>query len=109
MYGFNFTPYYGQTTSAASSAGNSTLAVAPRARAVLLTNVGTQLVFVRVRAPGATANASATDLPLPAGSQQVILKGADPMGGSDGETSISIFGTAVGSTIYATPGEVPGL
>jgi hypothetical protein len=108
MHGQQFTPYYGQTVSVASAAGAVAVSVASRARALLLTNVGTQLVFVRVRAPGATTNASATDLPLPAGSQRVVLKGADPMGGTDGETSVSIFGTAAGSTIYVTPGEVPG-
>ena len=108
MYGQQFTPHYGQTTSVASSAGNGTLAVPARARAVLLTNVGNQLVFARMRSPGGTQNASATDLPLPAGTQRVILKSADPMGGTDGEVTISIFGTGAGSTIYATPGEVPG-
>lgn len=107
MYGFNFTPYYNQTSSVASSAGLGTLAVPSRAPAILLTNVGTQLVFARVRSPSGAENASAADLPLPAGTQRVILKGADPMGGTAGETVISIFGTGVGSTIYATPGEVP--
>lgn len=102
-----FTPYYNQTTSVASSAGNGTLAIPARARAVLLTNVGNQLVFVRVRPPGSAVNASAADMPLPAGTQRVILKGADPMGGTDAETSISIFGTGAGSTIYATPGDCP--
>lgn len=109
MHGLSFTPYYGQTVSIASSAGNGAAAVASRARALLIQNVGTQLVFVRVRPPGNSSNATTADLPIPSNTQRVVLKGADPMGGSDGETSVSIFGTAVGSTIYITPGEVPGL
>ena len=108
MHGQQFTPYYGQTVNAASLNGVVAVSVPSRARALLLTNVGNQLVFVRVRAPGAAVNASVADLPLPAGSQRVVLKGADPMGGTDGETSVSIFGTAAGSTIYVTPGEALG-
>lgn len=108
MHGQQFTPYYNQTTSVASSAGLGTLAVPARAPAVLLTNVGNQLVFARVRTPGGAQNATVADLPLPAGTQRVIMKAADPMGGTDGEVTISIFGTGAGSTIYATPGEVPG-
>lgn len=108
MFGQQFTPYYNQTTSAASAAGTVAVTTSSRAQALLLTNVGNQLVFVRVRSPGSTAVASAADLPLPANSQRVVMKAADPMGGADGETSVSIFGTGAGSTIYVTPGEVPG-
>lgn len=107
MYGHQFTPYYGSTVSVASLAGAANVTTLGRARALLLTNVGTQLVFVRVKPNGVSANATVADLPLPAGAQRVVLKNSDP--GSDGETVVGIFGTAVGSTIYVTPGECPGL
>jgi hypothetical protein len=109
MHGHQFTPYYRQTVSVASSAGNGAVTVGTRGKALLLTNVGTQLVFVRVRPSGDTSNAAATDLPLPANTQRVVLRDGDPMGGTDGESSISIFCAAVGSTIYVTPGESPGV
>ena len=103
-----FTPYYGATVNAASSAGVANVTTLARARALLLTNVGTQLVFIRVKPNGSATDASATDMPLPAGSQTVILKSSEP-GALAGETVVSIFGTGAGSTIYVTPGEAPGL
>lgn len=107
MSGFNFTPYYGRTTSVVSSAGNGTLAVPSDARAVLLTNVGTQLVFFRMRSEDNVSNATVADVPLPANTQRVILKDSFPGSGpTNSEVTISIFGTAAGSTIYATPGTV---
>lgn len=106
MHGHKFTPYYGGTVSAASSAGVANISVYARARAILLTNVGTQLVFVRVKPSGVATDASAVDLPLPAGTQRVILKSQQDSV-AQGETVVSIFGTGAGSTIYATPGECP--
>lgn len=108
MNGHTFTPYYGQTVSAASLAGAANVTVSPSARALLLTNVGSQLVFIRVKPSTAIADATAADMPLPAGTQRVILKSSQPSG-SLGETTVSIFGTGAGSTIYVTPGEVPGV
>lgn len=107
MNGHAFTPYYGSTVSAASAAGAVNVTTLARARALLLTNVGTQLVFVRVKPSGVAADASAADLPLPAGAQRVILKSSEP--GVNGEVTVSIFSAAVGSTIYVTPGECPGI
>lgn len=110
MSSFPFNPYYGRTTSVASSAGNGTLAVPADARCVLLTNVGTQLVFFKVRPQGSVANANNTDVPLPANTSRVIQKDSAPGSGSaTAEVSISIFGTAAGSTIYATPGSLPAI
>lgn len=105
MSNIEFTPHYGATVNAASLAGVANVNVPPSARALLLTNVGTQLVFVRVKPNGSAADASALDMPLPANSQRVILKDASP--GNFGESVVSIFGTAAGSVIYVTPGVSP--
>ena len=108
MNGHRFTPYYGQTVSAASLAGAVNVNVNPAASSLLLTNVGNQLVFVRVKPAGVAADATVADLPLPAGAQRVIQKSAQPSA-AQGETIVSIFGTAAGSTIYVTPGDSPGV
>lgn len=110
MSSFPFNPYYGRTTSVASSAGVGTLAVPADARCVLLTNVGTQLVFVKMRGQGSVANATVADLPLPAGTSRVIMKDSAPgSAAANAEVTISVFGTGAGSTIYATPGSLPGI
>lgn len=100
-----FTPQYGATVNAASLAGVANVTVPTGARALLLTNVGNQLVFVRVKPNGSALDASALDMPLPANTQRAILK--DSLIGSNGESIVSIFGTGAGSVIYVTPGISP--
>lgn len=101
----NFTPHYGSTVSATSSAGATSVNVQPGARALLITNVGTRLVFVRVRNASAPGTASAADLPIPANTQRVIAKAsADSV--ANGESVVSIFSDGAGSTVYITSGSL---
>lgn len=108
MNGHVFTPYYGQTQAAATVAGAVNVNVNPAGRALLIQNVGTQLAFVRVKPAGVAADASATDMPIPANEQRVILKSSQNSV-AQGETIVSVFATAVGSTVYVTPGDCPGI
>jgi hypothetical protein len=51
------------------------------------------------------ADASAADMPLPAGASRVISKdGGNPDVGT-GQNVVSVFSTGAGSTVYVTPGE----
>lgn len=99
-----FTPFYGATVAVATLAGAATANVPPAARALRILNVGTQLAFVRVRPAGSVADATAADLPVAAGTEIVILKNAQPSA-AQGETVVSVFAAAAGSTVYITPGE----
>jgi hypothetical protein len=97
-----FFPYYGQTQSIATVSGAENSAALPaESRQVLLANVGTALAFIRYKPDGVTADATAADMPLPAGSTRIISK--DRRAGI-----ISVFAAATGSTIYVCPGEGTG-
>jgi hypothetical protein len=97
-----FAPLYGQTQAAATIAGAVNVNVPSGPKQLLLTNVGTVLAFVRVKPNGVAADASATDLPLPAGAQRIISK---EDGGNGQAVVVSVFSSGAGSTVYVTPGE----
>lgn len=98
-------PYYGATQAAATIAGVVNVTVPSIAKQVLLENVGTVLAFVRVKPNGSAVDASATDLPLPAGRGRVITKDGGDFGTQDGQTVVSVFSSGAGSTVYVTPCE----
>ena len=100
-----FFPHYGQTVAAATIAGAVNVNVPAAAKQLLLTNVGTVLAFVRVKPSGVAADATAADLPLPAGSQRIISKDGGDGSAANGQTIVSVFSTGAGSTVYVTPGE----
>lgn len=99
-----FTPHYGQTQAVATAAGAVNATVPAGANQLLLTNVGTVLAFVRVKPNGSSADASAADMPLPAGAQRIISKHGD-IDAAYGQTVVSVFAAGAGSTVYITPGE----
>lgn len=100
-----FAPHYGATVAAVTAAGVVNVNVPAGDKQLLLTNVGTVLAFVRVKPSGVVTDASATDMPLPAGTQRIITKdGGDP-DPAQGQTVVSVFAAGVGSTVYVTPGE----
>lgn len=97
-----FSPQYGQTQAAVTIAGAVNVNVPASPKQLLLTNVGTVLAFVRVKPSGVAADASANDLPLPAGAQRIISK---EDGGTGPAVVVSVFASGAGSTVYVTPGE----
>lgn len=100
-----FNPHYGATVAAATVAGAVNVNVPAAAKNLLLVNVGSQLAFIRVKPSGVAADASAADMPLPAGGSRVITKDGGNPGSSDGQTVVSVFAAAAGSTVYVCPGE----
>lgn len=100
-----FAPAYGQTQAAATAAGAVNLTFTGiQTKQFLLVNVGTVLAFVRVKPSGNATDASATDMPLPAGGSRVIS--SDPSNPSSGvQTIVSVFSSGAGSTVYVCPGE----
>lgn len=100
-----FFPAYGKTVSVATSAGVGNVTVPADARQLLLQNVGTVTAWVRVKPAGVSTDASASDLPLPAGASMVISKDGGNPGTGDGQTTVSVYSTGAGSTVYITPGD----
>lgn len=99
-----FAPHFGQTTSMALVnaeqtrvfAGSTPGASAPN---VVLTNIGNQLVFVRLTATSDTTTVSAKDLPVPAGATVTISRGIQ-----ESNTLRAIAPGGAGSTLYITLG-----
>jgi len=96
-----FQPQYGKTKTATTLAGAVNVTVDASPKQLLLENVGTVLAFIRVKPNGDATDASANDMPLPAGRGRVISK-------DDSQTVVSVFSSGAGSTVYITPGEGRG-
>lgn len=84
----------GQTVSAASSAAS--VALTPGSKQLILTNLGSNLAYVRAGQTGSTL-ATAADYPVPAGAQVVISKG-------HGDNQFSYI-SPVGTTLHVMDGE----
>ena len=91
---FNFKPVAQGTVNADITATAADLTIAPGASAVMLTNVGTQIVFFKFNTGGASAS---VDTPLMPNTQTIFSM-------PPSTTKISAIAAAVGSTLYATPG-----
>lgn len=92
---FNFRPVAQGTVNVAVTGTAADLTItAVGASAVLLTNVGTQIVFFKFNTGGALAS---VDTPLLPNTQSIFSM-------PPGTTKISAIAAAVGSTLYATPG-----
>jgi hypothetical protein len=101
-----FNPQYGKTQAAPTAAGAVNLTFDNiGTKQLLLTNVGTVLAFVRVKPNGVATDASAADLPLPAGSQRIITRDAGNQSNDNQQMIVSVFASGAGSTVYVTPGE----
>lgn len=98
-------PAYGQTQSAVVSGAGAITGLNPASKQLMLTNVGTQVIFVRVTRGGDSTAATAADCPVMANSQVVISKSDVGLDSTDGLSRLAYFATAAGSTLYVTPGE----
>jgi hypothetical protein len=96
-----FFPQYGQTQTLATAAGAANANVPATPLQLLIVNMATGIVFVRVKPNGVAADASATDMPVaPNGGTRVISK--DP----NSSNVVSVFspGGALGN-VYVCPGD----
>jgi hypothetical protein len=93
----------GSTTSVAATATAASVAVDPNSKQYMVTNVGSQLVFVRPLFAGDAAVATSADIPVLPNSQTTLTKqGAS----QQGHSSISVVAPGGGgSTVYVTSGE----
>ena len=98
-----FNAKLGSTTSVAATATASPAAVDPFAKQYMVTNSGSQLVFVRPLFASDTAVATSADIPVLPNSQTTLTKQGSEQ---NGHSSISIVAPGgVGSTVYVTSGE----
>jgi hypothetical protein len=102
LYPFDFK--VGSTVSVAAGAASADLAIAGDTRQLLITNVGTQLVFARIKYLGDASGATVADLPILPNSQLMTTKAAgNPL---LGESVLAVIAPGgAGSTVYATGGE----
>lgn len=103
MYGIlaPFGPKYGSTIKVTAGAAQD-VNVDPHAKNLMITNVGTDIAFIRCKLAGDTTAASEVDLPVLGNTQVTISKSGD--GPRDGHSLVSIF-SAGAPTIYVTSGE----
>lgn len=99
-----FNPAYGQTVTLATAAGPVNANVPPGLPQLLIVNMGTGVVFVRVKPSGVVTDASAVDMPIAPNGSRIITKDANPSP-ANGQTIVSVFspGGAVGN-VYVCPG-----
>ena len=98
-----FGAHLGSTTSTAATATAASVAVDPYSKQFMVTNVGTQLVFVRPLFAGSSDVATSADIPVLPNSQTVLTKQGSEQGG---HSSVSIVAPGgAGSTVYVTSGE----
>lgn len=104
MNGCPFNPSYGQTLTLATAAGAANGAVPPAAPQLLIVNMSTGIVFVRVKPNGVAADATITDLPIAPNGTRIITKDSNPSA-TNGQTVVSVFspGGALGN-VYVCPG-----
>lgn len=95
-----FQPKPGSTVNGASGASQD-LVLDPASKQFLVTNVGTAVVFVRLKFTGDTTAATNADAPVLPNSAAVMSKKGDP---GTGHSLLAMFG-AGGSTVYVTSGE----
>lgn len=91
---FNFKPIPQGTVNAAVTGVAADLTIVPGASAVMLTNVGTQVVFFKFNTGDASASA---DTPLLPNTQNIFSM-------PPGTTKINAIAVGAGSTLYASPG-----
>lgn len=93
------TPTYGATQAAATAAGAANVAVKPGTKQLMLVNMATGVVMVRVKPSSDNSDATIADMPMAPNSTRVISK--PPEG-----TTVSVFspGGALGN-VYACPCE----
>jgi len=99
-----FSPQAGSTVTVAASGTAQDVQINPESKQIMVTNVGTQVVFVRLKLAGETAVATDTDAPVLPNSQVVLTKAGK--GPRDGHSLLSVVAPGgAGSTVYVTSGE----
>lgn len=95
-----FCPKSGSTVTGTAGASQDKN-VDPASKQILVSNFGAAVMFVRIKAAGDTAAATAADCPILPNQALVLTKS----GGSveTGQSVVAIFGTA--GTFYITSGE----
>lgn len=100
-----FFPRNGSTQTAAVTGAAAFTNLAASDQQVLISNVGTQVLFVKVNPAGDTSAASAADCPVLPNSYLIISKdGNHTAGSAQGQTRLSYFAAAIGSQIFVTTG-----
>jgi hypothetical protein len=98
-----FNAKLGSTTSVSATAIAASAAVDPYAKQYMVTNVGSQLVFVRPVFSGSSDVATSADIPVLPNSQTTLTKQGSEQ---NGHSSISVVAPGgAGSTVYVTSGE----
>jgi len=94
----------GTVSVAATAVTANSPAFDSQSKQVLVTNVGTQLAYVRLKFAGNTTAATGADVPILPNSKLLLTKaGGAPDGG---ETLAAVIAPGgAGSTIYFTPGD----
>jgi hypothetical protein len=95
-----FSAHYGATSALTITAAQSTVVFTPQSAnpQILLTNVGTAVIFVRIQPTSDTTAASATDVPILPNTKLVLTRGT-------GEAfTLRATAAGAGSTLYVTPG-----
>ena len=98
-----FNAKLGSTVSLSATATAASLAVDPNLRQYMVTNLGSQLVFVRPIFAGSSDVATSADIPILPNTQTTLTKQG---GDQQGQSSISVVAPGgSGSTVYVTSGE----
>ena len=90
----NFRPEAQGTVSIAVTGTSQDLAITAKSSDIMLTNIGTQTVFFKYDAGGASVS---VDTPIIPNTQSVFLM-------PQNTTAIAVIAAAAGSTLYVTPG-----
>ena len=101
-----FGPYYGKTQTAAVNGAGAFTGLPASSKQLVLTNVGTVVIYVRATIASDATAASAADMPVLPNSQITISKsGNDTDGSPQGWTRLAYFSAGAGSSLSVTPGD----
>lgn len=98
-----FNAKLGSTAAVTASAIAADAAVDPDSKQFMVTNIGSQLIFVRPAFAGTSNAATTADIPVLPNSQSILTKQGS---GQQGHSRVSVIAPGgTGSTVYVTSGE----
>lgn len=100
-----FQPVNGSTTPITVGTSSATAACLATSKNICLSNVGTQVVFVRVTLGTDNSAATTADFPVLPNTQKVIRKSNTIDSAGGGYTRVAAIAPATGSTLYITSGD----
>ncbi len=101
-----FSPYYGKGQNAVVAGAGAITGLPASSGQLMLTNVGTQVLFVRATLGTDSTAATVADLPVLPNTQVILSKdGSQNDGATNGWTRLAYYAVGAGSTLYVTPGE----